>query len=262
MLQFPDIDPVIISYGELKVTWYALAYIFGTILGGYYARYISNIYKLNISAKNIEDYITFAIIGIIIGGRLGYVLFYDIEKYLQEPMEILKTYKGGMSFHGGFIGILLASCIFAKVYRKNLFLITDLLAMAAPIGIFLGRLANFINAELYGRVTEIPWGFIFPYSDGRVRHPSQLYEALLEGMLLFIILFLNQKKIRNNGYLSSLFLIFYAIFRIVAEFFREPDWHIGFIFGDLTMGQLLSLPLLILGLIILIKVKKDENSKI
>jgi phosphatidylglycerol---prolipoprotein diacylglyceryl transferase len=251
MLDFPDINPVILSVGPLAVTWYSMSYVVGIMLGWYYAIKLVAINNIGITKKHLDDFVTWVIIGVIIGGRLGYVIFYDPVKYFSNPIEILKTYEGGMSFHGGIIGFICAAFLFARTYSINFLSLTDISAVTVPIALFLGRIANFINGELYGRITDFPFSFIFPYSDGRPRHPSQLYEAFLEGFVLFFIMFYAAWKLQllgKKGYLSGLFLIFYALFRTIVEFFREPDIQIGFVAGGFTMGQLLCLPMLLVGI--------------
>ena len=263
MLNFPNIDRVIISLGPLAVSWYSLSYVVGIMLGWFYIlKLIAHDTNNDINKKHIEDFITWIIIGVIIGGRLGYVLFYDPVKYFSNPIEILKTYKGGMSFHGGIIGYITASALFARRNNISFLGLTDLSAAATPIALFLGRIANFINAELYGRVTDVPWSFVFPRSDYKPRHPSQLYEAALEGLILFCILAVVALKFRGlskRGLLSGLFLIFYTVFRIFVEFFREPDAQIGFFAGSFTMGQLLSVPMLIAGMFLIFYSRKNAN---
>ena len=214
MLEFPNINPVIISFGSLAISWYSLSYVAGILLGWLYALKLIKLYdKPKITAKNIDDFISWAIIGIIIGGRLGYVLLYDPVRYFSDPIEIVKTYEGGMSFHGGIAGYVIASAIFTYRNKINFLALTDLSASVAPIALFLGRIANFIKPELYGRVTDVSWSFIFPNSDGLPRHPSQLYEAFLEGIVLFFILLIATAKFKalsKNGLLSGLFLVFYS----------------------------------------------------
>ncbi len=275
MLKFPDIDPVIISFGPLAVSWYSLSYLVGILLGWFYILKLIRINKstnLNININNnnlitkqhIDDFISWVIIGIIIGGRLGYVLFYDPIKYFSNPIEILKTYEGGMSFHGGIAGYVAASAIFARLNKISFLELTDLSASAVPIGLFLGRIANFINGELYGRVTDVAWGFVFPRGGLQARHPSQLYEAALEGLVLFFIMFIaifKFKSLEKRGFLSGLFLICYPIFRIIVEFFREPDAQIGFLAEWFTMGQLLSIPMLLCGVLLIFYSRiKQENA--
>ena len=257
MLQFPDIDPVILPLGPLAISWYSLSYVAGILLGWRYAIRLVKNNELGISTKNLDDFISWVIIGIIIGGRLGYVLFYNPVKYFSDPVEILKTYEGGMSFHGGIIGYITAAYLFSKKHNIHFFSLTDISAIVCPITLMLGRIANFINAELYGRVTDVPWGVVFPGTT-QPRHPSQLYEAFCEGLLLLIILGFCANKtlaLHKRGLISSLFLIFYSTFRIIIEFFREPDIQIGFIAGGFTMGQLLCLPMLAAGVVLMIKTK-------
>ncbi len=250
MIDFPNINPVIFSVGPLAVSWYSLSYIVGILLGWYYANKLILLHPIGISRQHTEGFISWAIIAIIIGGRLGHVLFYDPEKYLSNPIEILKTYEGGMSFHGGIFGVGVAAYLYCKKNKIRFLSFSDVLAIVAPIGLFLGRIANFINAELYGRQTNVPWAVIFPYSDGFPRHPSQLYEALLEGLLLFCIMLYftyKSKFLQNSGKMSGIFLIFYGSFRVLVEFFREPDVKIGFIFKYFTLGQILCIPMILLG---------------
>ncbi len=254
MLEFPNINPIIISFGPLAISWYSLSYVVGIILGWHYIIKLIEKKYTPLKKQPIDDFITWVIIGIIIGGRLGYVLFYDPQKYLSNPIEILKTYEGGMSFHGGIIGFVIASIIFTRKNKLKYFTLVDSVASVTPIALFLGRIANFINAELYGRVTNVPWSFIFPGSDGLPRHPSQLYEAFLEGFILFFILNFYIKKhqaLEKPGLISGLFLVFYSIFRLIIENFREADAHIGYYADFITRGQLLCIPMLIIGIIII-----------
>lgn len=254
MLEFPNINPIIISFGPLAISWYSLSYVVGIILGWHYIIKLIEKKYTPLKKQHIDDFITWVIIGIIIGGRLGYVLFYDPQKYLSNPIEILKTYEGGMSFHGGILGFVIVSIIFTRKNKLKYFTLVDAVAAATPIALFLGRIANFINAELYGRVTNVPWSFIFPGSDGLPRHPSQLYEAFLEGFILFFILNFYIKKhqaLEKPGLISGLFLVFYSIFRLIIENFREADAHIGYYADFITRGQLLCIPMLIIGIIII-----------
>ena len=257
-----NLDPIIINFGFLEIRWYSLAYIFGIFLGFYYAKYVIKKfwYKENINVKVLDNFLIYLILGIILGGRLGYILFYNFHYYYQNPLEILFLWQGGMSFHGGVIGVLIASLIFAKKNNVKILVLTDIVVCATPIGIFLGRIANFINGELYGKKTFSDYGVIFPKIDMEPRHPSQLYEAILEGLILFFLLniILKFKKKLFNGELSCYFLIFYSIFRIISELFREPDKHIGYIIFNISLGTIISFSFLIFG-IIAFKIIKNES---
>ncbi len=255
-----NFDPVAIHILSFEIRWYSLAYIFGILLGWILCKkkFIKNS-KVN---EKFDDYITYLIIGIIIGGRLGYVLFYNFDYYVNHILDIFKIWEGGMSFHGGLIGVVIISIIFAKKNGQDSFLYMDLVSMVAPIGIFFGRIANFINSELYGKVTEVPWAVTFIQIDNLSRHPSQLYEAALEGVILFLVLiyFRNKNFLDKPGLISSIFLIFYSIFRIIIEFFRVPDQQLGLLIFDLTMGQIISLIFIISG--ISLYYFKNENKLI
>ena len=243
-----NFDPVAIEIFSLEIRWYSLSYIIGILIGWYLAKkfFVSkNIYH------RFDDYITFVIIGLILGGRLGYVLFYNLNFYINNPFDILKLWQGGMSFHGGVLGIIIASIIFAKKNDDNFFEYLDVVALVSPIGIFFGRISNFINSELYGSITNVPWAVTFIQVDNLPRHPSQLYEALLEGLILFLILIYFKNKFLNKpGLISGLFLIFYSIFRFFVEFYRVPDEQLGYIFLNLSMGQIISLIFLLSGVIL------------
>ncbi len=245
-------SPIAFSIFSLEIRWYSLAYIFGIIIGWFYCK------KYLIKDKSIlnmfDDLIAYLIIGIIIGGRLGYVFIYNFDYYLENLSEILMIWKGGMSFHGALIGIIIASYFFSKKNKQELFVFLDLIAIVAPIGIFFGRIANFINAELIGKATNASWGIIYPMIDNIPRHPSQLYEALLEGIVLFILMNLIYfKKNYKVGTCSYMFLIYYGILRIISEFFREPDVQLGYLFGSISMGILLSSFMILIGAILYLK---------
>ena len=244
-----NFDPVAFEIFSLEIRWYSLAYIFGIILGWMLAK---KLFIRNIEVKNkFDDYLTYLIIGIILGGRLGYIFIYNLSFYVNNPLDIFKIWQGGMSFHGGLIGVIFASIIFAKKNNQNPFLYMDIVALVAPIGIFFGRIANFINSELYGTITNVPWAVTFVQIDNLPRHPSQLYEALLEGLFLFLLLIYFKNKFSNKpGVISGLFLIIYSIFRFIVEFYRVPDEQLGYIFLNLTMGQVVSLIFAISGLIL------------
>ena len=254
-----NFDPVAIQIFTLEIRWYSLAYIIGILFGWILSK------KVFISDSNLkdkfDDFITFLILGIIIGGRLGYVFFYNFEYYFNNPADIFKIWQGGMSFHGGLIGVIIASIWFSKKNNQNAFDYLDIVSLVAPIGIFCGRLANFINSELYGIETNMPWAVKFVQVDNLFRHPSQLYEAIFEGIILFLILIYFRKKgfMKIPGFISGLFLIFYSIFRFIIEFIRVPDEHLGYLFFNLTMGQIISLIFLLIGIYLF--VIKYENKK-
>ena len=255
-----NFDPVAIQIFSVEIRWYSLAYILGILIGWFLSK------KLFISDPRInekfDDYITYLILGLIIGGRLGYVLFYNLNFYLNNPLDILKIWQGGMSFHGGVIGIIIVTIIFAKKNYQNSFCYLDIVSYVAPIGIFFGRIANFINSELYGIETSVPWAVKFIQVDNLFRHPSQLYEALLEGIILFLILLYLKNKdfTKTPGFISGVFLIFYSFFRFVIEFYRVPDEQLGYLLFNLTMGQIMSLFFLIVGLYLVI-IKYENNKK-
>ena len=252
-----NFDPVAFQIMSFEIRWYSLAYILGILIGWVLCKKIF-IKNLDINQK-FDDYITYIIIGIIIGGRVGYVLFYNFNYYINNIFDIFKIWQGGMSFHGGLLGIIVASILFAKKNNQDAFVYTDLVSLVAPIGIFFGRLANFINSELYGKVTEVPWAVTFVQVDNLSRHPSQLYEAFFEGIILFILLlyFRNKNFLAKPGLISGLFLIFYSVFRFCIEFFRVPDEQIGYLIFNLSMGQIISLVFIMIGTIVFYI--KNEN---
>lgn len=254
-LTFPSIDPVAIEIGPFAVRWYALAYIAGILLGWRYAIHLAARPPVFMSREAIDDFIVWVTLGIILGGRLGYVLFYKPMHYLANPLEALYVWQGGMSFHGGLIGVLAAIWLFARRRRIPVLALGDLVAAVTPIGLFFGRVANFINGELYGRASDVSWAMVFPGGGPLPRHPSQLYEAFLEGIVLFCVLAYFARRPGwgdRPGRVGGLFLVGYAMARIISEGFREPDAHLGFLFGGATMGQLLSLPMLLLGLYLIV----------
>ncbi len=244
-----NFDPVALEIFSLEIRWYSLAYIFGIILGWILAK---KLFIKDIEVKNkFDDYLTYLIIGIILGGRLGYIFIYNLSFYVNNPLDIFKIWQGGMSFHGGLIGVIFASIFFAKKNNQNPFLYLDIVALVAPVGLFFGRIANFINSELYGTITNLPWAVTFVQVDNFPRHPSQLYEALLEGLFLFLLLIYFKNKFSNKpGVISGLFLIIYSIFRFIVEFYRVPDEQLGYIFLNLTMGQVVSLIFILSGIIL------------
>ena len=249
MLTYPYINPIALSLGPIQIHWYGLMYLIGFILAGLVARYRVKRLNLEWTNEQISDLIFYAALGLIIGGRCGYMFFYAWNEWLANPLSLFKIWQGGMSFHGGLIGGLIALVFFAKSQQKNILDITDFAAPMIPLGLAAGRLGNFINGELWGRVTNNPWGMIFPHVDFQPRHPSQLYEFGLEGIVLFVCIFIYTLKPRPKGYATALFLILYSIFRFFVEFFRQPDIQLGFLFHSwLTMGQLLTIPVFILGI--------------
>ncbi len=241
-----NFDPVAFNIFSIEIRWYSLAYIFGIIFGWIYCK--EKLIKQDQYKKIFDDYIFYIVIGIIVGGRIGYALIYNFNYYINNISEIFMIWKGGMSFHGAVIGIIISTYLFSIKYKINIFYFLDLVALSAPIGIFLGRISNFINSELYGRETDVFWSVKFILVDNLNRHPSQLYEAILEGLILFLILnFLFSRANKQHGYISSLFLINYSIFRFIIEYTREPDAHIGFLIFNLTTGQVISIIVFILG---------------
>jgi len=247
-MTFPQIDPVIFSIGPLAVRWYGMMYLLGFV-GGYFVMcHVARLRDYPLDKEKISDLLFYGVIGVVAGGRLGYTLFYNSEYYLAHPLEIFYVWEGGMSFHGGLLGVLLVLLVYCKRCKYSLLMIADLVVSAVPIGLGFGRLGNFINAELWGRVTDLPWGIVFPGAGVEPRHPSQLYEAALEGAVLFIIIYsLHRIKVRS-GVAAFSFLVFYGLFRFMVEFVRQPDAHLGFLWGGATMGQLLSLPMVLVGL--------------
>ncbi len=250
-IAYPAIDPVLIQVGPFAVRWYALAYLAGLILGWWYARTLARQPPRVVPVAAIDDFLTWATLGVVLGGRLGYVLFYKPGYYLEHPLAALQLWHGGMSFHGGLLGVVVAGVTFCQRRHLRTLAFADLIFCAAPIGLGLGRLANFINGELVGRPSDVPWAMVFPGWGPYPRHPSQLYEATLEGLALFVILFLLSRlsSVRHRpGLLTGAFLIGYGLFRSFAEMFREPDAYLGFLISGLTMGQLLSVPLVLIGI--------------
>ena len=264
-----NFNPVLIDLGLFEIRWYSIAYILGIIIGWVYAGKINketakNKYDFEaIKKSDFDDLLIYLVVGIILGGRLGYVIFYNFDYYGQNLLEILKIWQGGMSFHGGLLGVIVAIYIFSKNKNTDFFKFSDIVACVSPIGIFLGRIANFINGELFGKISTLPWAVIFPNSENIARHPSQIYEAILEGIVLFILInFLALKKhlIIKSGYISSFFLISYSFLRIFSENFREPDQHLGYFFNYFSMGTLLSFVTLIAGFLIILFIKKNEQN--
>ncbi len=248
-----NFDPVAIQIFTFEIRWYSLAYIAGILIGWILSKKFFILYK-EINNK-FDDYLTYVIIGIIIGGRLGYVLFYNFSYYSNNIIDIFKIWQGGMSFHGGLLGIIFTTIIFAKKNNHDSFKYLDIISIVSPVGIFFGRVSNFINSELYGKVSTLPWSVKFVKVDDFYRHPSQLYEATFEGIILFIILIYFKKRgfLNFPGVISGIFLTFYSIFRFIIEFFRVPDYQLGYLIFNLTMGQIISLIFLIIGIYLIIK---------
>lgn len=262
-IPFPDIDPIALSIGPLSVRWYGLSYLAGFLGGWAYSSYLADLDRdRRPNRVDIDNVLPFLVFAVILGGRLGYVLFYNLGFYLENPLDVFKVWEGGMSFHGGLLGVAAVCVVYAWRNKFSILAMGDIIAAATPIGFFFGRIANFINGELFGRVTTVPWGVIFPYGGGLPRHPSQLYEAILEGVVLFLVLFFMAKRPgirRAPGVLFGTLLIGYALCRILVEYFREPDPQIGLILNYFSMGQLLSLPMIAAGVTIIIYAKKTKT---
>jgi phosphatidylglycerol:prolipoprotein diacylglycerol transferase len=246
-MKFPEIDPVLVHIGPLQVRWYGLMYIIGFVLAYFIVVKISQRRKYDMSKSEVEDLLAYCIVGLIVGARLGYCIFYNLLFYLHNPLKVFAVWEGGMSFHGGLIGLVLAGWIYSRLKHKSFLMLADLGAIASTPGLFFGRMGNFINAELYGRVTDMPWGMIFPHAGDLPRHPSQIYEAFFEGIIMFVILYFIHVKSRMQGILIATFLFLYGLFRFFLEFYREPDSQMGFILGPLTMGQILCIFMMFAG---------------
>jgi phosphatidylglycerol:prolipoprotein diacylglycerol transferase len=263
-IPFPDIDPIAISLGPLHIRWYGLAYLAGFLGGWFYAGWLADLDRdRRPNREDIDNLLPLLVLGVILGGRIGYVLFYNLDLFMAHPLDMFKVWEGGMSFHGGLLGVACAILGFAWKNKIPPIAIGDIISTVVPIGLFFGRIANFINGELYGRITTVPWAIVFPRGHDVPRHPSQLYEAFLEGICLFTVMFLlarNATIRRTPGLLFGTFLIGYGLCRATVEYFREPDEQIGFIFQYFSMGQLLSLPMIIAGIIIIIHAKKHKTS--
>lgn len=267
-ITFPNIDPVIVQFGPIAIRWYSLAYIVGIVFGWWYAkRLVENDQlwggKAPLTALDLDDFLLWATLGIVLGGRLGYVLFYDFAQFAANPASIVQVWNGGMSFHGGLAGTVIAMFLFARSRGIPFWSLTDVIGAVSVVGIGLGRVANFINGELWGRISNVPWAMEFPGGGPFTRHPSQLYEALLEGLVLFIILrFATHRmlKLQYPGFVTGLFIGGYGVARIIVENFREPDPQLGYLLGGwLTMGMLLSLPMVLLGLWLMASARKAER---
>lgn len=269
VLNFPNIDPVVVRIGPFAVHWYALAYIAGLIFASWYMkRLVSNPdlwgpAKPSMSVPQVDEFFIWSVLGVVLGGRIGYVLFYKPLFFLAHPADIFRLWDGGMSFHGGFLGVVLASLVYGRRIGTGLDRMLDLGAASVPVGLGLGRLANFINGELWGRASEMPWAVVFPADElGLARHPSQIYEAVLEGVVLFVLVRIathHFRALRFAGRASGIFALWYGVARIISEFFREPDAHLGYFLGFITMGMILSLPLCAIGLWLLLRSRRDAT---
>ena len=261
-LAFPNFDPVLIQIGPFPIRWYALAYIAGLLIGWRVMRRLAEGPPRVASGQEVDDFLVWATLGVVVGGRLGYVLFYQADYFWAHPLDILRTWRGGMSFHGGFLGVVVAGWLYVRKRKLPVAPFADIVACVAPIGLFFGRVANFINGELFGRPADVPWAVIFPRGGSLPRHPSQLYEAGLEGLLLFVMLILMWRVPairRRPGVLTGFFLVGYGAGRSVAEFFREPDIFLGFFAGGTTMGQWLSLPMVVIGAIVIVRSTRKQR---
>jgi phosphatidylglycerol---prolipoprotein diacylglyceryl transferase len=267
-IPFPAFDPVVVSFGPFAVRWYALAYIVGILLGWLYARAVIRRKELGatpvpMSVGDFDDFVLWVTLGIILGGRIGYVLFYNPSYFAEHPLESLQLWKGGMSFHGGFLGCVLAVMLFARHRGLSILSLGDITCAAGTIGIFLGRIANFINGELWGRPTDVPWAMVFPGGGPLPRHPSQLYEAVLEGLVLFAVLtaLIRAGALKRPGLILGAFALGYGVARSIGEHFREPDPQLGFLWGGLTMGTLLSIPLMLAGVALIAAALRREPAR-
>ena len=271
VLPFPAFDPVLVSIGPFSIRWYALAYIAGILLGWLYARALIRAEDLwagrpALTLEDFDDFVLWVTLGIILGGRIGYVLFYNLPYYTAHPLEVFELWNGGMSFHGGFLGCVAAVMLFGWKRNVSILSLGDLTCAAAPIGLFLGRLANFINGELWGRVTDVPWAMVFPDRDAGPlpRHPSQIYEATLEGLVLFTLLYILIRRgaLKRPGLILGAFALLYALARSFCEFFREPDKQLGFLWGNMTMGMLLSIPLALAGIVLIVQAMRRQPRQV
>lgn len=258
VIPFPSIDPVLIAFGPVAIRWYSLAYIAGLLLGWRLLRRLIQRPPEVAGMNDADDFLVWAALGVILGGRMGYVLFYNSGAYLSDPLSIFAVWRGGMSFHGGLLGVIVATIVFCRRRGIDLWRFADRLACVSPIGLFFGRLSNFINGELFGRVTDVPWAVVFPRGGPEPRHPSQIYEALGEGVLLFAVLMWlarSEPVRRRPGFLTGVFLAGYGGVRTVVELYRQPDLHIGFLSFGTTTGQWLSAPLIVAGLFLIFRAK-------
>jgi len=263
MLPYPEIDPVALQLGPLKIHWYGLTYLIGFAAAWWLGRLRARQSHSGWTDQQVADLIFYGALGVVLGGRIGYILFYDFAAYIENPLRIFQIWQGGMSFHGGLIGVLIGMWLFGRRYKKTFFEVTDFLAPIAPIGLGVVRIGNFINGELWGKVSDVPWAMVFPGAGPLPRHPSQLYESFLEGAVLFVIVWLFSSKPRPLRAVSGMFLFFYGVFRFLVEFVRMPDAQLGYLaFGWVTMGQILSLPMIIAGAILLWLAYRNRKTSI
>lgn len=262
MIMFPNIDPVAISIGPLKVHWYGIMYLVAFTAGWYLGRVRAKKPQSGWHPDEVGDILFYIALGVILGGRIGYVIFYNFSKFLENPVMLLEIWKGGMSFHGGLIGVIIAMWLFGRKTNRSFFTVSDFIAPLIPLGYGAGRIGNFIGGELWGKVTDVPWGMVFPRAGIEPRHPSQLYQAFLGGLVIFTILWLYSKKPKPTMAVSGMFLLCFGIYRFTIEFFRQPDAHLGYLaFGWLTMGQVLSAPMVALGLFLIWFAYKHQSNK-
>ncbi|WJW75892.1 prolipoprotein diacylglyceryl transferase [Thiohalobacter sp. IOR34] len=253
MLRYPNIDPAVFRIGDFAVHWYGLMYLIGFVAAWWLGRLRARRPGTGWREEEIADLLFYGALGVILGGRIGYILFYNFALFLEDPLVLLRIWQGGMSFHGGLLGVLIAMWLYGHKTGRSFFQVTDFIAPLVPIGLGAGRIGNFINGELWGRPTDLPWGMVFPFVDQQPRHPSMLYEALLEGLVLFLLLWFYSAKPRPTMAVSGLFLCGYGVFRFAVEFVREPDAHIGYLAGGwLTMGHLLSAPMILAGVLLMV----------
>ncbi len=259
MLTYPQFDPILFQIGPLAIRWYGLMYLGGFLFGSFWIARLARGRDIDLNKDRLSDLIFYAVLGVILGGRLGYVVFYNGTFFLEHPLKIFAVWEGGMSFHGGLLGVAVSMLIFCRRFNYPVLTLGDLVVAAAPIGLGLGRIGNFINAELWGRTTDVPWGMIFPYAGDLPRHPSQLYEMLLEGIVLFLVIWILHRIGARDGVPFFCFFLLYGVFRFLVEFVREPDTHLGYLWGGATMGQILSLPMIVFGLAGLFWLRKRES---
>lgn len=263
MLPYPNIDPVAISVGTLKVHWYGLMYVIGIASAWFLAKRKTQRESLPWTPAQVEDLIFYAAMGLVIGGRLGYIFFYNFSTFMEDPMVIFRVWEGGMAFHGGLLGGLTGVWLFGKLQKIPFFMLTDFLAAYVPIGLFTGRIGNFINGELWGKPTDVPWAMVFPHAGPEPRHPSQLYEAVLEGVVLMLALHILGRQNPPRMALTATFILLYGVFRFIVEFVRLPDAHIGYLALDwLTMGQVLSMPMILLGAFMLLLAYRNNTPSV